>query len=493
MFRCLILRTGRVLGFLPCKQGARKLKCTPPVLPFADFSKVEIKHLPAGVVSGRELEALPRPTLTIWIGAGTLGQNIPKYMNYFTSFSVHTSIQRPMPRFLDCLFSVCTSTVEELESTYLPIYIHGVSWRLSPRFQSNRLDQVCPCHHQVVDRAQPPPGLMASSSRFSHDYTEGASAEDIRDAMTINKPSRRDSRYSSYGEDHFGNIFDGPGTTAIPSSVSRMSQDDSRRRSMEFSRTRRSSYERRSIDSRRSGIQRADSVRTVDSDAASRDDLISLDNRSQGRSSSPPVRPSVFENIANIFGRSTAESPVQTRRPSLSRGSTSSRRLRRTHSRTSSDYAIDDAASEDERWGYSSGEDDEEAEQDSIGAEIDREGGSDMDSYPPTPTNLPLLLSDPIFGGETRIDLGVEFEPLEPPPPGPPSRQTMYVSDEDVNIRFVGYEVLRSRQALWRIGCVLSFGILALLGHWFPRAWLRWVAREKAFVHIEHGFVVVEV
>ena len=334
---------------------------------------------------------------------------------------------------------------------------------------------------------------MASSSGFSYDYTEGASAEDVRDAMTINKPSLTDSRYSSYGEDHFGSIFDGPGNTVIPSSVSRMSQDDSRRRSMEFSRGRRSSYEARSIGSRRSGIQRTDSVRTVDSDAVSHDDGTSIDDRSQGRSRSPPARPSVFENIANIFGRSTVESPVQTRRPSLSRGSTSTRRLRRAHSRSSSDYAIDDAASGDERWGYSSGEDDEEAEQISLEAEIAREGGSDLDSYPPTPTNLPLLLNDPIFGGETRIDMGVEFEPLEPPPPGPPSRQTIYVSDEDVNIRFVGYEVIRARQALWRICCILSFGISALLGHWFPRFWLRWVAEEKAFMHIKHGFVVVEV
>jgi cation-transporting ATPase 13A2 len=62
-----------------------------------------------------------------------------------------------------------------------------------------------------------------------------------------------------------------------------------------------------------------------------------------------------------------------------------------------------------------------------------------------------------------------------------------------VDIRFVGYEVIRVRQALWRVCCILSFGILALLGHWFPRIWLRWVAQEKAFMHIEHGFVVVEV
>ena len=335
---------------------------------------------------------------------------------------------------------------------------------------------------------------MASSSKFSYDYTEGASPDDIRNAVTINGLSRTDSRYNSYGDDLVGSIFDGPGSAVIPSSVSRMSQDGSRRRSMDFSRARRSSQGGRSIDSRRSDSNRTDGGEAVDPDTLSRDDVSYIDNWSQRRSPSPPARTSVFDNIANIFGRSTVESPVQTRRPSLSRGSTTSRRSRRGRSRSSSEYVIeDDAASGDERWGYSSGEDEEETEQDSIEGEITREGGSDLNSYPPTPTNLPLLVNDPIFGGETRIDMGVEFEPLEPPPPGPPSRQTLYVSDEDVNIRFVGYEVIRVRQALWRVCCILSFGILALLGYWFPRLWLQWVAEEKAFILIKHGFVVVEV
>ena len=263
---------------------------------------------------------------------------------------------------------------------------------------------------------------------------------------------------------------------------------------MEFVRTRRTSLGGRSVDSRRSSaIQRTDSGQTADSDAVSPDDVSYIDNWSQGRSRSPPARTSVFENIASMFGRGTVESPIQTRRPSLSRGSTASRRTRRARSRASSDYGADDATSGDERWGYSSGEDDEESEPEDIQAEITRDGGSDLDSYPPTPTNLPLLVNDPIFGGETRINIGAEFEPLDPPPPGPPSRQTIYVSDEDVDIRFVGYEVIRVRQALWRVCCISSFGVLALLGHWFPRLWLRWVAQERAFMHIEHGFVVAEV
>ncbi|EIW82801.1 Ca-transporting ATPase [Coniophora puteana RWD-64-598 SS2] len=84
------------------------------------------------------------------------------------------------------------------------------------------------------------------------------------------------------------------------------------------------------------------------------------------------------------------------------------------------------------------------------------------------------------------------LEPLEPPPPGPPSRQVVYVADEDHTIRFVGYEIVRWRQYLWWALCVCSAGILGLLGHWFPRTWLRWVVKERGFKDLKHGFVVIE-
>ncbi|EGO26058.1 Ca-transporting ATPase [Serpula lacrymans var. lacrymans S7.9] len=84
------------------------------------------------------------------------------------------------------------------------------------------------------------------------------------------------------------------------------------------------------------------------------------------------------------------------------------------------------------------------------------------------------------------------FDALEAPPAGPPSRQTIYIADEDSTIRFVGYEVIIWRQWLWRLACTISLGIFGLLGHWFPRVWLRWVTKEKAFKDLKHGFVVVE-
>jgi cation-transporting ATPase 13A3/4/5 len=57
----------------------------------------------------------------------------------------------------------------------------------------------------------------------------------------------------------------------------------------------------------------------------------------------------------------------------------------------------------------------------------------------------------------------------------------------------VGYDTIWWRQLLWRFSCVVTFGALGLLGHWFPQLWLRWVAREKAFQDAADGFVVVEV
>jgi cation-transporting ATPase 13A3/4/5 len=102
-----------------------------------------------------------------------------------------------------------------------------------------------------------------------------------------------------------------------------------------------------------------------------------------------------------------------------------------------------------------------------------------------------LLSGDQFFVNETRID--IDFEPLDPPPPGAPSRQTIYLADEDVTLRFVGYEVLRWNSWAWRLACVLSLGILGLLGHWFPRLWLHWVTKERAFKELSDGFIVIEV
>ncbi|KAJ2916792.1 hypothetical protein MD484_g3663, partial [Candolleomyces efflorescens] len=107
--------------------------------------------------------------------------------------------------------------------------------------------------------------------------------------------------------------------------------------------------------------------------------------------------------------------------------------------------------------------------------------------------HLPMLDYDPVFGGESRIDMEMSFTLTEPPPEGPPSRQTIFLADEDSTVRFIGYEAIPWRSTCWKLGCFLSAGLLALFGHWFPNLWLRWVTQEKAFIDSKRdGFVVVE-
>ena len=66
----------------------------------------------------------------------------------------------------------------------------------------------------------------------SYDYTEGASAIDIGNALDNNRRARRDSQYSTYyNADGDGAMFSGPGHSVNPSSVSRMSHLELGRRS----------------------------------------------------------------------------------------------------------------------------------------------------------------------------------------------------------------------------------------------------------------------
>jgi cation-transporting ATPase 13A3/4/5 len=236
----------------------------------------------------------------------------------------------------------------------------------------------------------------------------------------------------------------------------------------------------------------ADGTRSDSEEEAGGDDEgINHRGRRRRRSISPTFnRSSVFENIANLFSRGTGE-----RRSSLSRRSSASstRKSRRRSSDAGSEFAHADEVNE--RWGYSSGEEDDETESDGSHPLNPFHNEIDYGSYPPSPSagsHLPLFAADAIFGDEVRIDIDIPQEPLNPPPPGPPSRQTIYVPEEDNTFRFVGYEVIIWRQWLWRLCCAATLGVVGLLGHWFPRIWLRCVVEEKAFRDIKHGCVVVE-
>ncbi|KAI6157586.1 hypothetical protein BKA82DRAFT_4058956 [Pisolithus tinctorius] len=346
---------------------------------------------------------------------------------------------------------------------------------------------------------------MTSGDSGQHDYTEGASPIDIREVIASSSRARRDSQYSM-AADGEGAMFDGPGSTAIPTSTSRMSYTDRGffgRHSSELSRSRRKSEDgqrkrRMSTDNR----SQVSGGRSEGDREEHEDDLEEMSSR-RGRPKrplSPPLtRPSVFENIAHLFGRTAGEPSERRRSLSTARSSVSSthRSRRSRFSDAGSEHAFEsEEEEENERWGYSSGEEDDSA--DSLSSHPLSGVASDVEyeSSPPSPghsTHLPLLSTDPIFGDEVRIDIDAPLEPSEPPPPGPPSRQKIYVADEDTTLLFVGYEIIIWRQWVWRVCCVITLGIFGLLGHWFPRLWLRWVVREHSFKNLKHGFVAIEV
>ncbi|KAL0571147.1 hypothetical protein V5O48_010802 [Marasmius crinis-equi] len=354
---------------------------------------------------------------------------------------------------------------------------------------------------------------VAGSSRPDptrvHDYTEGAAPIDIEAAVSNNRRSRRDSQYSAYDDVGEGSIFSGPGHSAIPSSVTRMPNVEPGRRSSDgWSRNRRRSIDssRRSLDRRLSQDSEASQTSRRTEEDEDEDGLSESygTRRIRHRSPSPDIsRSGVLGNIASFFGKSSTTEPPDGRRSAMSRRSSGSfsrhsRRSSRSRSEAGSEYGAE-SDNEQERWGYSSGE---EGSDDGVSVmsrdhrdDISITASMQYDSEPPSPSlahNLPLLNSDPIFGGESRIDIEIPFSELDPPPPGPPARQTLYMEDEDTSIRMIGYEAIVWREHAWRICCIVTCGILGLLGHWFPRLWLRWVARETSFKKIRRGFVVVE-
>ncbi|KAJ3514325.1 hypothetical protein NLJ89_g2444 [Agrocybe chaxingu] len=122
------------------------------------------------------------------------------------------------------------------------------------------------------------------------------------------------------------------------------------------------------------------------------------------------------------------------------RSSTSRLSRRSGRSDAVSENALDTDDDEQERWGYSSGEEDESEEEHRQSIDIENDNASvtpsmNYDSEPPSPVEgnqgLPMLSFDPVFGGEARIDMDTTFTLLDPPPSGPPSRQTIYIPDED--------------------------------------------------------------
>ncbi|KAG9102700.1 hypothetical protein FRC06_001408 [Ceratobasidium sp. 370] len=286
-----------------------------------------------------------------------------------------------------------------------------------------------------------------------NDYTEGATAKDIEAVAIDRGRRRRDSQVSVEGS-----VFDGPQAALFPSSVSSFHHerplwrhDGSRRRMSTDSRRQSMESRRQSMESRRqsSEDQAEDAALLASDDEVDDDDAGNL---------KPSRQSGMFSSWTGLFRARSPESPDHPRPPLSRRTSAASN-------------AISDT---------------------SIPGWDDAFGSEPSASPPPSPTaSLPILTGggDPFFG-DARIDVS--------PPPSlyddhaqlPDSRQNVYVADEDARLRLTGYARVVWRNVLWHVFALFSLGILALVGKWIPRMWLRFVAKEVPFT--EATFVVVE-
>ncbi|KAF9907569.1 hypothetical protein EC991_010781 [Linnemannia zychae] len=68
--------------------------------------------------------------------------------------------------------------------------------------------------------------------------------------------------------------------------------------------------------------------------------------------------------------------------------------------------------------------------------------------------------------------------------------QKVYLEEEDIELTFTGYKFLQTRLYIYYLACVLSGGILFLLGRWMPQRYLAFVAEKCEMSQAES--VVVE-
>lgn len=345
------------------------------------------------------------------------------------------------------------------------------------------------------------------------DYTDGASALDIQSAIVPRK--RGDSQVAgSYGprrstssfrdtEDTGGAIFAGDADVTIPSSVTRIHsvrtrsfRAGSRRGSRVIHPNDQGSETElsRPILNRRVSARSDTGEALADSDVETSSPVSERPGRARHRRSTQnteaPASPgdeaerrtSMFGNLASFFGGRRETSPSRKSDASRSR-------------RGSIDYAESISEGREDRWGYHSseeGSEDEDAA--SLPGSLYPASSRGSHSRPTSPSSaFPGMGRDPIFG-DTRIDMDdASIAESMPGPTGPPSQQDVYIADEDLKLRFIGYEPVRWRGLLWGFLSVVSLGLLGLVGHWFPELWLRCVARRKSFGSKSASLVIVEV
>ena len=72
-------------------------------------------------------------------------------------------------------------------------------------------------------------------------------------------------------------------------------------------------------------------------------------------------------------------------------------------------------------------------------------------------------------------------------------RQPIYIADEDMQIVFVGWGGKTWKRIAWSCGCILSLGILWLLGRWLPDWWLQGRGKVRKFTRADSVVVHVRV
>ncbi|KAG8791307.1 hypothetical protein FRC17_008770, partial [Serendipita sp. 399] len=347
-------------------------------------------------------------------------------------------------------------------------------------------------------------------SADERDYTDGASAQDIQNVIREThrrgesqvggsyQPRRSMSSFRGDEEDTGGAIFDGPGSVTIPSSVTGLRSARARSFNTESRRGSRI-YRARSIDDQQSVIRpdlrRQGTFQSGDTAAldASDDDggsptqerrgrrrRMSTDERGESPVLERPRRTSIFGGFSSFFGR--RESPSRKSNVSLSRAD-------------SIDYTESPLEEEDDRWGYHSSEEEDASVEDvaSVHGSFYPASSRGSQSRPASPSHaFPGLGRDPIFG-DVRIDMEeASLAESLPQATGPPIHQDIYIADEDLKLRLLGYRTSRSRIFIWRSLTVCSLGAVGLLGHWFPQLWLWFTAEKSPFHDRKTNLVVVE-
>ncbi|EGG03284.1 uncharacterized protein MELLADRAFT_22371, partial [Melampsora larici-populina 98AG31] len=66
------------------------------------------------------------------------------------------------------------------------------------------------------------------------------------------------------------------------------------------------------------------------------------------------------------------------------------------------------------------------------------------------------------------------------------TRQSVYFVDEDMQINFFGWGLVFWKAALWKLGCIFSFGILWLIGRWKVAWMLKSRGKETSFSEASH-------